>query len=143
MKSFSATTTIAASPDKIWKILTDAANFPNWEPNVIRIEGNIALGEKITVYTKLSPNRAFPVTVSEFVVGKKMVWSSAMPLGLFKGERTFTLTPVGKGKGTVEVVTREEFSGLLLPLIGRTIPDLTETFKNFAAGLKKQAETTK
>ncbi len=141
MKSFSATTTIAASPDKIWKILTDAPNFPHWEPGVTRIEGSIALGEKITVYTKLSPNRAFPVTVSEFVPGKKMVWSSAMPLGLFKGERTFILTPIGKGK--VEVVTREEFSGLLLPLIGRTIPDLSESFQNFAAGLKKQAETTK
>lgn len=141
MKSFSATTTINASPDKIWKILTDAPNFPNWEPNVIRIEGTIALGEKITVYTKLSPNRAFPVTVSEFVPGKKMVWSSNMPLGLFKGERTFSLTP--KSKGKVEVVTREEFSGLLLPIIGRTIPDLSESFQNFAAGLKKQAETTK
>ncbi len=138
MKSFSATTVIAASPDKIWKILTDAPNFPNWEPGVTRIEGTIALGEKITVYTKLSPNRAFPVTVSEFVPGKKMVWSSAMPLGLFRGARTFTLTP--KGKGQVEVVTREEFSGLLLPLIGRTIPDLSESFRNFAAGLKKQAE---
>ena len=141
MKSFSATTTITASPDRIWKILTDASRFPQWEPNVTRIEGTIALGEKITVYTKLSPNRAFPVTVSVFEPGKKMVWSSSMPLGLFKGERTFTLTPIGKGK--VEVVTKEEFSGLLLPLIGRTIPDLTETFQNFAAGLKKRAESTK
>jgi hypothetical protein len=34
----------------------------------------------------------------------------------------------------------EIFSGLLLPVFGRTIPDLTENFKNFAAGLKKQAE---
>ena len=138
MKSFSATTTIAASPDKIWEILSDAPNFPNWEPGVIRIEGKIAPGEKITVYTKLSPDRAFPVTVSEFVPGQKMVWSSAMPLGLFKGARTFTLT--SKGDGTVEVVTREEFGGLLLPLIGRTIPDLSESFQNFAAGLKKAAE---
>jgi hypothetical protein len=141
MKSFSATTTITASPDKIWKILTDGAKFPQWEPGVTRIEGKIALGEKITVYTKISPNRAFPVTVSEFVPGKKMVWSSSMPLGLFKGARTFTLTPVGKGK--VEVVTKEEFSGPLLFIIGRTIPDMSESFQNFAAGLKKRAETTK
>lgn len=139
MKAFSATATITASSDRIWEILTDADKFPEWEPGVIRIEGTIALGEKITVYTKLSPDRAFPVTVSEFVPGKKMVWSSSMPLGLFKGERTFTLTPVGEDK--VEVVTKEEFSGPLLFLIGRTIPDLSESFQNFAAGLKKQAET--
>ncbi len=141
MKSFGATTTIAASTETIWKILTDAPNFPRWEPNVVRVEGKIASGEKITVHTKLSPNRAFPVTVTEFAPGKRMVWSSGMPLGLFKGERIFTLTP--KSNGTVEVTTREEFSGLLLPLIGRTIPDLSETFQNFAAGLKKAAEAVK
>ena len=99
MKSFGATTTIAASTETIWKILTDAPNFPRWEPNVVRVEGKIASGEKITVHTKLSPNRAFPVTVTEFVPGKRMVWSSGMPLGLFKGERIFTLTP--KSNGTV------------------------------------------
>jgi len=138
MKSYGATITINASPERIWKILTNAANFPQWEPGVLRIEGKIAPGEKITVYTKLSPDRAFPVTVSEFIPNQRMVWSSGMPLGLFKGARTFTLTP--KGKGAVEVATKEEFSGLLLPLIGRTIPDLTESFQNFAAGLKKAAE---
>ncbi len=138
MKSFEATTTIAASPERIWAILTDAANFPTWEPGVTRIDGTIAPGEKITVYTKISPDRAFPVTVSEFVPGKKMVWSSGMPLGLFKGARTFTLTL--QGNGTVEVHTREVFDGLLLPIIGRTIPDLSESFQNFAAALKKAAE---
>ena len=139
MKSFSATTIIAARPEKIWRILTDAENFPSWEPNVTRVEGKIALGEKITVHTKISPDRAFPVTVSVFEPNKKMVWSSGMPLGLFRGARTFTLTP--KGKGQVEVVTREEFSGPLLFLIGRTIPDLSESFQTFADALKKQAET--
>ena len=34
----------------------------------------------------------------------------------------------------------EIFSGLLLPVFGRTIPDLTDNFRNFAAGLKGQAE---
>jgi hypothetical protein len=101
------------------------------------IEGKIALGEKLTIYTHLAPSRAFKVTVSEFEPNKRMVWSSGMPMGLFKGARTFTLTP--KGEGT-EFSTREEFSGLLLPIFGSQIPDLTESFENFAAGLKKQAE---
>lgn len=138
MRSYGSTVTIGATPEKIWKILTNAPKWPEWEPGVTRVEGKIAPGEKLTVYTKLSPDRAFPVTVSQFIPNQKMVWSSGMPLGLFKGERSFTLTP--KGSGKTEVVTREEFSGLLLPLIGRSIPDLTESFENFAAGLKKAAE---
>jgi hypothetical protein len=138
MKSFSAKTNIKASPETIWRILTDAPNYPAWDPGVDRIEGTIAPGEKITAYTKFSPNRAFPAKVTEFVPGQKMTWTGGMPLGLFKGVRTFTLTP--KGDGSVDFFLREEFSGPLLPLIGRSIPDLTKNFEAFAAGLKAQAE---
>ena len=104
---------------------------------MIKIEGNIAAGEKIKAWSKLSPDRAFPVTVSEFSPGKKMVWSSGMPLGLFKGVRTFSLTPKGDA---IEFTLHEVFSGLLLPLIGRSIPDMTQTFQDFVDGLKAQAE---
>ena len=138
MKEYRATTTIHASPDTIWQILTDAPRYPEWEPNVTQIEGTIAPGEKITVHTKISPDRAFPVKVTEFVPGQKMVWSSGMPLGLFKGERSFVLTP--QDNSAVRVTVHEVFSGLLLPLIGRTIPDLSESFEQFVAGLKSRAE---
>lgn len=138
MKEFSATTTIAAPPEQIWSILTDASRYPEWEPTVDRIEGTIAHGNKITAYTKLSPGRAFPVTVSTFEPGKKMVWSGGMPLGLFRGERTFTLLP--QDNGHTQVTVREVFRGPLLPLIGRTLPDLNQAFAQFVAGLKARAE---
>lgn len=138
MKFFTASTNIKAPPDTIWKILTDAPNYPTWDPGVIRIEGRIAANEQITAYSKLSPNRAFPVKVTEFVPGKRMTWASGMPLGLFKGVRTFSLTP--KGDGSIDFTLREEFSGPLLPLIGRSIPDMTKTFEDFVAGLKAHAE---
>ena len=134
---FSASTTIQADPMTIWAVLTDAERFPEWEPNVTRIDGQIALGEKITVHTSFS-TRAFPVTVSEFVPGERMVWSSAMPLGLFRGARTFTLEALSDDQ--TRVTTREVFGGLLLPLIGRTIPDLQPSFDQFAAALKERSE---
>ena len=137
---FSATTTIEASPETIWAILIDAPGYPQWDPGVERIEGRIALGEKIKAFTKLTPGRAFPAKVTEFVPGQKMTWAGGMPLGLFKGVRTFTLTP--QENGTIYFTLREVFSGPLLPLIGRTIPDLTTTFQEFAEGLKKHAEST-
>ena len=67
-----------------------------------------------------------------------MVWTGGMPLGLFKGERTFTLTR--RGDGTVEFRMSEAFSGLLSPLIERSIPNLQPAFDEFAAALKKRAE---
>ena len=139
MKEFKARITISASSETIWAILTDAPRYPDWDPGMIRLEGTIAQGEKITAYTKISPDRAFPVTVDIVEKGKKMTWSSAMPLGAFRGVRTFTL--VEQGDGTVHFTAQEQFTGWMLPLIGRTIPDLTPSFNNFVAGLKARAES--
>ena len=61
-----------------------------------------------------------------------------MPLGLFKGVRTYTLTP--QGDGTTEFSMEEVFSGLLEPLISKSIPDMSESFEQFADGLKRAAE---
>ena len=138
MKAFCASTNINASPETIWSILTDAVHYPEWDPQAIRIEGTIAEGEMVTAYTKLSPDRAFPAKVTEFVPGKRMTWTGGMPLGLFKGERTFTLTP--QEDGSVDFDLREEFSGLLFPLFSKSLPDMTEPFEGFVAGLKARAE---
>ena len=139
MKEYSATTTIKATPETIWAILINAAAYPEWDPGVERIEGRIAAGETVTAYTKLTPGRAFPATVTAFEPGRKMTWTGGMPLGLFTGERTFTLVP--QGDGTVAFTLREVYSGLLLPLFGRSVPDLTATFQQFVAGLKSRAES--
>lgn len=139
MKSFQAKTSIRATPDTIWRILTDAPHYTSWNTTVDKVEGRIAPGETIKVHAKISPGRAFPVKVSEFVPGRKMVWSSGMPLGLFKGERTFTLNP--RGDGTVDFQMAEVFSGLLSPLIGKSIPDLQPAFDEFAQALKSRAES--
>lgn len=38
---------IAADPQTIWNLLTDASNYPTWNPAVLGIEGTIAPGERI------------------------------------------------------------------------------------------------
>ncbi len=138
MKHFATTITIRATPERIWSILTDAPRYTEWNTTVDRVEGRIAAGERITVHAKLSPGRAFPVTVSQFESPRRMVWRGGMPLGLFVGERVFELTP--REGGQVEFRMREQFTGWLAPLIGRTLPDLQPAFDEFAAALKRAAE---
>lgn len=140
MKTFASSITIQAAPETIWAILTDAPAYPEWNPTVDKVEGTIERGQKIKVFAKISPDRAFPVKVSEFKPSEKMVWSGGMPLGLFKGERTFTLTP--GADGSVEFAMREVFSGLMSPLIERSIPDLQPEFDRFADALKRKAEAS-
>ena len=138
MKSFATSIAIRARAETIWSLLTDAAGYPAWNSTVDKIVGRIAHGEKVTVYAKATPGRAFPLAVTEFEPNRKMVWSGGMPLGLFTGMRTYTLTPTEDG--SVEFAMREGFAGLLAPLITRSIPDLQPAFDAFAADLKREAE---
>jgi len=137
MKSFAASILINATPETVWRILTDGAGWVSWNTTIEKLEGEITTGAKVKVYAKASPGRAFPVRVSEFVPPQRMVWTGGMPLGLFKGVRTYTLTP---RDGGVEFAMQEGFSGPLSPLIERSIPDLQPSFDEFAAALKRRAE---
>lgn len=137
MKKFSASTTINAAPEKVWQILTNASGYPAWDKSMDRIEGWLALGEKVKFFTRLS-DQAFPVTVTAFEPARRLVLTGGLPLGLFKSERTHSLAPTGQGQTRFH--TEEIFSGLLLPIFGRNVPDLTENFESFVAALKKQAE---
>jgi hypothetical protein len=137
MKSYEAAATIAAEPDRVWAVLTDAPAYPEWDSGVQKVEGRIAPGERIKVVSEANPGRAFPVKVSGFDPPRSMTWSGGMPLGLFKGVRTFSLTPDGAG---TRFTMREEYTGPLLGLIWRSMPDLGPSFEQFARGLKARAE---
>jgi hypothetical protein len=104
----------------------------------VSVDGRIAAGETITVVSAASPDRTFPVKVTEFTPNRSMTWTGGMPLGLFKGVRTFTLTAAGDGTTRFDV--REEYSGPLVPVMWRSMPDLGPSFVQFATGLKARAE---
>jgi hypothetical protein len=139
MKFYEAASTIKASPDTIWAILSDGAGYTSWDSGVVRVEGRIAPGEKIKVVSSANPKRAFPVTVSEFTPGTSMTWSGGMPLGLFMGVRTYTLTR--QADGTTRFAMREEYTGPLTNMIWKSMPDLQPSFDRFANGLKARAES--
>src|SRR5947209_6003329 len=138
MRSYASSTTIDAPPDRVWQVLVDAARYPDWDSGVVRVEGTVAPGASVKVVSSANPGRAFPVEVAEFEPGRRMVWTGGMPLGLFRGVRTFTLTPEAAGGTRLDV--REEYTGPLLPLIWRSMPDLQPSFDQFTHGIKQRVE---
>ncbi len=46
----------------------------------------------------------------------------------------------GDGNGATQLTVREEYTGPLLPMIWRSIPDLGPSFEQFVTGLKRRAE---
>jgi hypothetical protein len=130
---------IRAPAETIWEIITDARGYPEWDSGVERIEGNIAAGEKIKVFSEMNPGRGFPIKVTQFEPTQRMTWTGGMPLGLFKGVRTFRLTPGPDSTTRFEMC--ESFSGPLLPLMRRSMPDFGPSFEQYGAGLKALAES--
>ncbi len=133
----SVTINIHAKPETIWRLLTDAANMPKWNSTIISVEGNIKLGETISLKSISDPKRTFNLKIAEFNPPTKLVWGDgAAPM--FKGVRTYTLT--SKADGTTDFNMTEVISGLLLLMIGGSLPDFKPTFEQYAADLKRESE---
>jgi hypothetical protein len=137
VRGYQAAVQIGAAPEAVWTVLVDGAGWTSWDSAVVRFEGTIAAGGKVTVYPEVNPKRGFPVKVVEFVPAQRMTWRGGMPLGLFTGTRTFRLLPQDGG---TRFELREEYTGPMAGLIFGSIPDLQPSFERFAQGLKRRVE---
>jgi hypothetical protein len=138
MRHFETSTTIDASPERVWEVLADTGSWADWDSGVVRVEGEPGEGRKLKITSELNPKRSYPVKVIEFDRPRRMAWLGGIPLGLFKGVRRYTLTSEGEGRTRFDM--REEFTGPLLPLMWRTMPDMNDSFRQFSSGLKERAE---
>jgi uncharacterized protein YndB with AHSA1/START domain len=129
--------TIRAQPERVWALLTDAKDFPRWNSTVTSIEGSIAHNQTLALKVPAAPGRTFKPKVTSFEPPSVMVWSDGMA-PMFKGVRTFTLTPAADG--TTEFAMDETFAGLMLPMIKGSLPDFAPAFEAYAADLKREAE---
>ena len=139
MRYYEATSMIVASPEAVWAVLSDGASWPAWDSGVDAVEGRIAPGESIKIRTQAAPGRSFPVKVTTFDPPVELRFSGGMPLGMFRGERTYLLSPDANGSTAFQM--REEYTGPLVGLIWRSMPDLGPSFEKFAQGLKQRVES--
>jgi hypothetical protein len=136
---FATRTTIAAPVGTVWAILADLPAWPTWNTTVTSTEGSVVLGATVKVAVTANPGRTFGVKVTTLEAPTRMVWSGGMPLGLFRGTRTYALTAVGD---TTEFAMDEVYTGPMAGMVTRSIPDLQPSFDEFAECLKAHAEAT-
>ena len=140
MKEYTTTVVINAPPALVWAILVDAPKYRDWNPEIVGIDGGIDRGERITGHVRLGSGavRRVALVVAAFEAPRRMEWILRMPLGLFVGRRIFTVAPNGRGS---EFRLHLEMSGLLLPLILRSVGGRQPEVDSFSAALKSRAET--
>jgi len=121
---------INAPPERIWRILTDFASYPAWNPFIRRGSGKLEKGEQLEVY--LQPEGAGGMTVRPRVLtaepGRELRWRGHLLFpGLFDGEHIFIIEPLVAGG--VRFIQREIFTGLFVPLLAHKLD--TETRRGF------------
>ncbi len=116
----------------------NADGYADWNDAVISIQGPIREGDTIKLVSTVSPKRTFNLRVTQMQAPSRMAWSDGMRLGLFRGERTFSIT--GNGDVRSEFTMVEDFTGPLAGLVTKAIFDLTDSFDTFADSLKNAAE---
>jgi hypothetical protein len=134
---FEVERSIRARPETLWAIITNRDTLLKGGFGIFRMEGSIAPGNKIKLWSEVSPKRAFPLKVAAWEPNKHMIWEGGMPLGLFKGVRRFDITTKDGGS---HFRMREDYIGPLAGMITKSIPNLTPSFNTFADALKRAAE---
>jgi uncharacterized protein YndB with AHSA1/START domain len=123
---------IDADASIVWALLTNASDFPRWNTTVVSIDGKIAQGEKIQLKSTLDPKRTFKLKVKEWEPSKRLSWGDGM------GTRVYS---IHKNPGSGLTFSMDEkIGGPLFPLFAKMIPPFDQSFEQFAADLKKEAE---
>jgi hypothetical protein len=143
MKQIRTEVVIYAPVNRVWEVLTDFDAYPSWNPFMMYIKGKVEEGAQIEV--KMVPpgskGMIFKPRVLKFQQNKEFRWlgHTVFP-GLFDGEHIFEL--VDHHNGTTTFIQRENFRGMMVPLLKKSLDNGTKTgFEAMNAKLKQVCES--
>lgn len=143
MSTIKTTIDIGASPEMVWRVLTNFPAYPKWNPFIREIHGKPEVGARLRVRIRLSKqgrSQRFSPRVTKAIPAAELHWRGKWLLpGLFDGEHSFIIVP--NGVNGVRFIQREQFSGLLAPVILPFVAKRTrDAFERMNKALKKAAE---
>jgi uncharacterized membrane protein len=134
---FETSVDIAASPETVWKLLTDVERWPEMTASIDRVElldKPFAVSSRARVHQPKIPAAVW--TVTELTEGEAFTWESRSPGVTTTGVHALTRTPDG-----VTVRLTLDQKGPLAPLFGLLTGRLTRRYVTMEAdGLKAKAE---
>ncbi|MEJ8675749.1 SRPBCC domain-containing protein [Chromobacterium amazonense] len=141
-RSIATAIDIAAAPDQVWRVLTDWPRYPEWNPFIVGLHGRRETGASLvaTIHPPGGRRLTFRPRLTAFCAAQQLRWRGQLLLpGLFDGEHYFRLEALADG-GT-RFHHGEDFSGILLPLIGGALLDKARNgFLLMNQALKRRCE---
>lgn len=132
---------IDASPPAVWAVLTDTAAYPEWNPFVRELGGELVEGGRLRV--RIGPPGRRPVTLRPQVVHlepeRRLVWLGRFLIPrLFDGQHSFVLEP--RPGGGTRFTQSEHFRGILVPFMGRLLASTATGFDAMNEALRARCE---
>jgi hypothetical protein len=131
---------IDTTPERVWAVLTDFASYPEWNPLVRSFEGELHEGARVLAVFEPMPGRRVRARPTLTAVDKprRLAWAGKVGLeALMRGEHSYELVPRGGG---VELVNREVFEGLLVPLARPLLRRTQAGYVRNSEAIKARAE---
>ena len=142
MKELKTTIEISSTPGKVWKVLLDFDNYPEWNPFIKRIQGKPGVGKKIEV--RIHPPGQRDMMVKPIILklekNKELRWIGHLFFpGIFDGEHVFVIEKLENSN--VLFRHEEKFTGLLVPIFWKSLYQHTRIgFIEMNQALKERVE---
>ncbi len=120
-KRLTAHVDIQAAPDRVWAVLTDLAAYPEWNPFIVRAEGVVGQGRRLTLTMQPVGGRAVTVRprLVAVTIQRELRWRGVLGIpGLMDAEHSFVLQPHAGG---TRLIQQEMFRGVLVPLLAGSL----------------------
>jgi hypothetical protein len=127
--TISSTADLDATREDVWAVLSDLDRWQDWNPHVVRAAGELHPGARLalSIRTGRGGTMRFRPTVVDVEVGRGFAWLGSLGVrGLFDGHHRFVLDDLPGGR--TRIVQSEEFRGLLVRPLRRTVADAEHAF---------------
>jgi len=142
VKELRASIDIDAPPERVWAVLTDLGGFEDWNPFITHAAGGLSEGARLRITIEPPGGRpmSFRPTVREVQPNRKIRWMGRFLVpGIFDGEHTLAIEPLGQGRVRFSQV--ERFSGALTMFSGKLFDRTQRGFEAMNEAVKRRSES--
>jgi hypothetical protein len=142
MKEIKGSIDIDAPVGKVWGVLTDLKAYPQWNPFMTQLSGDLKEGSVLDVVVKI-PGRKdtkFKTQLVKMVEKKEALFKGAIIKGLLTSDHLITLESLGENK--TRLFQSITFKGLMSSFAGGTIRDSQKGLDLMNSAAKVRSEGT-
>jgi len=142
MKEINTEIRISSTPDEVWKTLMDLQNWPKWNPIVNNIQGNLKIGEELSITmsdSKGNDSKKYKAIITALNKNERFSFvATMMSKFMFSAERIIELKTTEKGTLFTQ---KEIYTRLMVSLFWKKLNcEASKMLNSMNSALKKEVE---